>query len=133
MESAVDSGNSKVYDVAIIGAGLSGLIAARELVQAGLKVILVEATNRVGGRIRTHQGSVEGGDAGAVLEYGATWIGPGQHNMYRLCQELGLETFPQPVAGMFRLASYLFSFVLNFNEISFLIIFFFVIILFIFI
>jgi monoamine oxidase len=94
------SSDSFVYDVAVIGAGLSGLIAVRDLVASGLSVILVEATDRVGGRIRSYSGSEASGDEGAMLEFGATWIGPGQDNMYRLCEELGIEIFPQPVKGM---------------------------------
>ena len=41
-------------DVLIIGAGAAGLAAARELSAAGLKVIVLEARNRIGGRINTH-------------------------------------------------------------------------------
>jgi monoamine oxidase len=43
-----------IYDVLIIGAGASGLMAAWELVQAGKKVAIVEARDRIGGRINTH-------------------------------------------------------------------------------
>jgi monoamine oxidase len=42
-----------IYDVVIIGAGASGLMAAWELVQTGKKVAVVEARNRIGGRINT--------------------------------------------------------------------------------
>lgn len=93
------------YDVAVIGAGLSGLIAARDLLAAGLSVFLVEATDRIGGRIRTVRGAEGTDEEGALLEFGATWIGPGQDNMYRLCKELDVEIFPQPVAGTFRILS----------------------------
>ncbi len=53
-------------DVIIIGAGVSGLEAARRLVQSGLSVIVVEARPRIGGRIDTHRlagwpGPIEGG------------------------------------------------------------------------
>ena len=45
---------STTYDVIIIGAGASGLMAARELVLAGKSTLVIEARNRVGGRIQTN-------------------------------------------------------------------------------
>jgi len=41
-------------DVLIIGAGAAGLAAARELSHAGIRVIILEARDRIGGRINTH-------------------------------------------------------------------------------
>src|ERR1044071_9029176 len=41
-------------DVLVVGAGAAGLAAARELSAAGLRVIVVEARDRIGGRINTH-------------------------------------------------------------------------------
>jgi Flavin containing amine oxidoreductase len=40
-------------DVAVVGAGIAGLVCARELVRAGLKVVVLEASDGIGGRIRT--------------------------------------------------------------------------------
>ncbi|CDS82028.1 related to Monoamine oxidase A [flavin-containing] [Sporisorium scitamineum] len=74
-------------DVVVIGAGLSGLIAADELSRAGLGVKVLEASDRVGGRtldIRL--------DDGNVVEMGGQWIGPGQDQILQLIEELGLET-----------------------------------------
>jgi len=86
----------RIYDVAVIGAGMCGIIAARDLVKAGKSVIIVEAKEKVGGRVK----SVINEEDGAILEYGATWIGPGQENMFKLCAELGIQTFRQPCEGI---------------------------------
>jgi monoamine oxidase len=76
-------------DVAVVGAGIAGLIAARELVAAGREVVVLEARDRVGGRVLNHQLS-----DGTTVELGGQWIGPTQLRMAKLIAELGLETFP---------------------------------------
>ncbi len=84
----------KDCDVAIIGAGLSGLMAARTLVAEGKDVLVLEAQNRVGGRTLNHVLS-----EGKALELGGQWLGPTQEKMYALCRELGLETYPTYTCG----------------------------------
>src|SRR6266851_1593431 len=75
-------------DVAVIGAGLAGLMAARELRRHELRVCVVEARDRVGGRILDH--SIGGGH---VVEGGGQWAGPTQTAVLGLAKELGIETF----------------------------------------
>ena len=76
-------------DVAVVGAGLAGLTAARRLVDAGLEPLVVEARDRVGGRTLNH----DIGD-GKVVEVGGQWVGPTQRRMLALSGEVGVETFP---------------------------------------
>ncbi|MHA7287149.1 flavin monoamine oxidase family protein [Arthrobacter sp. MDT3-44] len=74
-------------DVVVIGAGPSGLTAARELRKAGHTVAVVEARDRVGGR--THTDVIDG----AVVEVGGQWVSPDQTALIGLLDELGLGTF----------------------------------------
>jgi monoamine oxidase len=76
-------------DLVVVGAGLAGLSAAREAVASGASVMVVEARDRVGGRVLNHD---IGG--GAVVELGGQWIGPTQDRLAALAGELGVETFP---------------------------------------
>ncbi len=75
-------------EVGIVGAGLAGLMAARQLVAAGVSVCVLEARDRVGGRTWTRPAS-----DGTLIDLGGQWIGPTQQRMYRLATELGAETF----------------------------------------
>jgi monoamine oxidase len=77
-------------DVIIVGAGLSGMIAARNLLDAGLKPLILEADERVGGRILTQDVI-----PGVPVELGAQWIGDTHERMFRLAAELGVQTFAQ--------------------------------------
>jgi monoamine oxidase len=83
-------GRQKVEaDVVVVGAGFAGLAAARTLRASGSDVAVLEARDRVGGRVLNHQ--LPGGE---VVEMGGQWIGPQQLRVNKLIAELGLETFP---------------------------------------
>ncbi|WP_241973152.1 NAD(P)/FAD-dependent oxidoreductase [Cryobacterium sp. TMT2-14] len=74
-------------DIVIIGAGASGLTAATELRKTGLTVAVLEARDRVGGRLHTDDIN------GAMLEIGGQWVSPDQDALKETIAELGLETF----------------------------------------
>jgi monoamine oxidase len=82
------SGATRRVDVAIVGGGISGLTAARRLVAAGRSVVVLEARDRVGGRVWNHD---LGG--GRVSERGGTWVGPTQDRVLALMDELGVGKF----------------------------------------
>jgi monoamine oxidase len=81
-------------DVCVVGAGYAGLAAAYRLKQAGAKVIVVEARNRVGGRSLT-----AGLKGGGWVDFGGQWVGPTQDRFYALIKEMGGETYPSPSFG----------------------------------
>jgi len=76
-------------EVVIVGAGFAGLAAARSLVTQGKKVVVLEARDRVGGRVK-------GGKlAGHPVDVGGMWAGPGQTRVLQLIKEYGLHLVPQ--------------------------------------
>ena len=81
-------------DVAVIGAGFAGLTAARDLSRAGASCVVLEARDRVGGRV--HDRVLEDG---TVLELGGQWVGPTQDRILGLLAELGIATQPTPTDG----------------------------------
>lgn len=77
-------------DIAIIGAGLTGLTLAYYLRNSNLNVKIVEARRRIGGRIETSYS-----DGKTSIELGATWLGQQHVNLLALLKELDLNTFVQ--------------------------------------
>jgi monoamine oxidase len=75
-------------DVLVVGAGLAGLTAAELLVQENLRVRVLEARKRVGGR--TWSGVL----AGQAVDFGAEHVGPRHHRVRALARRLGLKTTP---------------------------------------
>jgi monoamine oxidase len=75
--------------VVVVGGGFAGLTAARRLTQAGKSVLVLEARNRVGGRVWNHQLG-----HGLISEAGGTFVGPTQDRVSALAAELGVGTFP---------------------------------------
>ncbi|AGB36439.1 flavin monoamine oxidase family protein [Natronococcus occultus] len=94
-----DSRTVERYDVGVVGAGLAGLTAARELTEAGLDVVVLEARDRVGGR--TAAGSLSTGDA---IDRGAEWIGADHDRVLALVEEFDLELCEQYDGGTDRVA-----------------------------
>src|SRR5436190_2844828 len=76
-------------DVAVVGAGLSGLVAARRVAAAGLRVRLLEAQDRPGGRACTVA------LADGAVDLGGQWLAPTQPRMHALAAELGVGLVPQ--------------------------------------
>ncbi|WP_307837149.1 FAD-dependent oxidoreductase [Aeromicrobium sp. YIM 150415] len=74
--------------MAIVGAGMAGLIAARELDRQGIDVLVLESADRVGGRVLAETSAL-----GSRLDLGGQWVGYGHHRLEALAAELGATVF----------------------------------------
>jgi monoamine oxidase len=81
-------------DVCIVGAGYAGLTAARRLTEHGKSVVVLEARDRVGGRIWT-----EHLDDGTPVDRGGAWLAPRHSAMFGLAGEVGVSTYKTYVDG----------------------------------
>jgi monoamine oxidase len=77
------------YDAVVVGAGLAGLSAARDLMNAGTDVLVVEARNRAGGRVE--QTTLPDG---RIVQLGGEVVGPFHEAYVGLVEELGLTIVP---------------------------------------
>ncbi|XP_066212219.1 amine oxidase [flavin-containing] A [Saccopteryx leptura] len=85
-EKARDSGH--IFDVVVIGGGISGLSAAKLLAEHEVNVLVLEARDRVGGRTYTIRNKYVD-----YVDVGGAYVGPTQNKILRLSKELGLETY----------------------------------------
>ena len=84
-KSSIDPKNKTVI---IVGAGISGLAAAKKLKEKGFNVTVLEAQDKVGGRLRTNR------SLGVAFDEGASWIhGTDGNPISTLAQQAGMTTF----------------------------------------
>ncbi|QQE66047.1 hypothetical protein GFS31_27420 [Leptolyngbya sp. BL0902] len=83
-----------VYDCLVIGGGLSGLVAARQLQRAGHSTLVLEAQDQLGGRMVG-----KALPSGQWIDFGGQWVGPTQDRFLALLDEYGIRRFAFPPAG----------------------------------
>jgi len=83
-----ENANSNGKTVVVIGGGISGLAAAKKLKEKGFTIIVLEAQEKVGGRMRTDR------SLGVAFDEGASWIhGPNSNPITNLASQSGANTF----------------------------------------
>lgn len=84
-----------LVDVVVVGAGLSGLVCARDLRRRGLTVQVLEARQRCGGRMWAHVP----GSGGVRLDLGGQWVGASHQRLIALLEEFGLQRYATHYSG----------------------------------
>ncbi|HQV54590.1 MAG: FAD-dependent oxidoreductase [Chitinophagaceae bacterium] len=79
---------AKKPKVIIIGAGFAGLAAAKYLHKKGIDFVILEARNRISGRVFSHTIDEK---ENLIIELGAEWVGNSHERIQNLCNEFGLE------------------------------------------
>src|SRR5579875_456466 len=74
-------------DVIVVGAGVAGLAAARALAERGMRVLALEARDRIGGRIFTERTA-----DGVLVEHGAEFVHGRDPALWDLIREAGVRT-----------------------------------------
>lgn len=84
---------SSMHDTVVIGGGVTGLVTAWRLTEAGQDVVVLEARDRVGGRLRSERHD------GSLFEIGGQWVSPDQEALIALLAELDLATYSRHREG----------------------------------
>lgn len=93
MSAASDKSLLGEADVIVVGAGMSGLRAAKDLVAKGHTVVVLEAKDRVGGRLKAAE------LCGRKIDLGGQWVGPQQTELRAEAARLGIKDYPQNFDG----------------------------------
>jgi len=84
--------NRESTQVVVIGAGYAGISAARDLDHAGIDVVVLEASDRVGGRVHTDRTDIP-------IDLGGMWLGAGHTRFSEMAASASVTTYPTPSHG----------------------------------
>lgn len=85
--------SDNAVDCIIVGAGFAGLTAAARLAEAGRSIQVLEARDRVGGRVKAAK------VAGLTVDVGGMWLAPSQKRFAELAEKFGVAIYPTPLIG----------------------------------